>query len=42
MDLTEEEKERLKGYYKVAKKLEKMESAGNPNKLVEINMFLWR
>ncbi|XP_023171515.2 uncharacterized protein LOC111599918 [Drosophila hydei] len=32
MDLTEEEKERLKGYYKVAKKLEKMESAGNPNK----------
>ncbi|XP_030382613.1 uncharacterized protein LOC115630170 [Scaptodrosophila lebanonensis] len=32
MDLTEEEKERLKGYYKVAKKLEKMESAGNANK----------
>nr|XP_017003060.2 LOW QUALITY PROTEIN: uncharacterized protein LOC108061419 [Drosophila takahashii] len=32
MDLTEDEKERLKGYYKVAKKLEKMESAGNPNK----------
>ncbi|KAH8407495.1 hypothetical protein KR222_003261 [Zaprionus bogoriensis] len=32
MDLTEEEKERVKGYYKVAKKLEKMESAGNPNK----------
>jgi len=34
MDLTEDEKERLKGYYKVAKKLEKMESAGNPNKWV--------
>ncbi|XP_026840994.1 uncharacterized protein LOC6592894 [Drosophila persimilis] len=32
MDLTEDEKERLKGYYKVAKKLEKMESAGNPSK----------
>ncbi|XP_033253475.1 uncharacterized protein LOC117192819 [Drosophila miranda] len=32
MDLTENEKERLKGYYKVAKKLEKMESAGNPSK----------
>jgi len=30
MDLTDEEKERLKGYYKVAKKLEKMESIGNP------------
>uniref|UniRef100_A0A1I8Q5Z3 Uncharacterized protein n=1 Tax=Stomoxys calcitrans TaxID=35570 RepID=A0A1I8Q5Z3_STOCA len=32
MDLTEEEKERLKGYYKVAKKLEKMESSGQQNK----------
>lgn len=27
MDLTEDEKERLKGFYKVAKKLEKMEGA---------------
>lgn len=35
MDLTEDEKERLKGYYKVAKKLEKMESAGNPSKWVQ-------
>ncbi|XP_075169853.1 egl_like_exo domain-containing protein [Haematobia irritans] len=32
MDLTEDEKERLKGYYKVAKKLEKMESSGQQNK----------
>ncbi|KAH8254020.1 hypothetical protein KR032_008036 [Drosophila birchii] len=32
MDLTEEEKEHVKGYYKVAKRLEKMESAGNPSK----------
>uniref|UniRef100_A0A0K8TLD3 Putative exonuclease n=1 Tax=Tabanus bromius TaxID=304241 RepID=A0A0K8TLD3_TABBR len=28
MDLTEDEKERLKGFYKVAKKLEKMEGGG--------------
>uniref|UniRef100_T1P7J1 Exonuclease n=1 Tax=Musca domestica TaxID=7370 RepID=T1P7J1_MUSDO len=32
MDLTEDEKERVKGYYKVAKKLEKMESSGQQNK----------
>ncbi|KAL9918726.1 egl_like_exo domain-containing protein [Glossina fuscipes fuscipes] len=32
MDLTEDEKERLKGYYKVAKKLEKMESSGQHNR----------
>lgn len=32
MDLTEEEKERLKGYSKVAKKLQKMESTGQHNR----------
>lgn len=32
MDLTEEEKERLKGYTKVAKKLEKMGSTGQNNR----------
>lgn len=38
MDLTEEEKERVKGYYKVAKKLEKMESAGNPKGFVKFRI----
>lgn len=32
MDLTEDEKERLKGFYKVAKKLEKMENISNQNR----------
>lgn len=32
MDLTEDEKERLKGFYKVAKKLEKMENINNQNR----------
>lgn len=32
MDLTEEEKERLKGYSKVARKLKKMESIGQQNR----------
>lgn len=35
MDLTEDEKERLKGFYKVAKKLEKIESAGNQTRFIK-------
>lgn len=31
MDLTEEEKEKLRGSYKVAKKLDKLENAGKEN-----------